>query len=78
MTQCGFKQQFFTKASFESKSKSANGPEISYKKYGMFCHFFCSLCKSRKSKDKSSKHSYESKKDFFISIDIPKSPMSLG
>ena len=48
MTQCGFKQQFFTKASFESKNKSANGPEISYKKYGMFCHFFCSLCKSRK------------------------------
>ena len=40
MTQCGFKQLFFTKASFENKSKWADEPEICYKKYDIFCHFF--------------------------------------
>ena len=37
--QFGFKQRFFTKASFKFKSKWANEQEISYKK-GSFCYFF--------------------------------------
>ena len=75
MVQCSFKQRFFTKASFESKSKWANGQEIRYKKYGIICNFSCSLCKFRKweIKDKILKHYYDRKNASFTSRNIRKS-----
>ena len=40
--QFGFKQQFFTKASFKFKSKWANEQEISYKKRQFLLFFLVS------------------------------------
>ena len=76
MTQYLLKQWFFTKVSSESKSKWANGKEISYKNMSFFASSSCSLWNSRKCEIKMEALSILTRKImFFITADIWKSPM---
>ena len=71
MKECDFKQRFFTKSSFESKIKWANGQHTKN------MTFSCPLCKSRKwkIKIKACNIILKEKKRLFILTDIRKSPM---
>ena len=75
MTQYLLKQWFFTKVSSESKSKWANGKEISYKNMSFFASCSCSLWNSRECEIKMEALSILTRKILFITTDIWKSSM---
>ena len=48
MTQCGFKQRFFTKASLKVKVNGLMDRKLVTKNMAVLAIFYCFLCKSRK------------------------------
>ena len=48
MTQCGFKQRFFTKASWKVEANGLMDKKLVTKNMALLRSFSCSLCKSRK------------------------------
>ena len=71
MTKCCFKQLFFTKTSFESKTKCVMNRKLVTKNVADFAIFCCSLCKSRKWEIKiKALNIVMREKKLFIKIDI--------
>ena len=74
MIQCDFNQQFFTKASFKSKNKWSNWPEICYEKHFFHCFLFFMWMWKWEIKVKVLNILVREER-LFMSIDIQKVPM---